>query len=896
MTSHRSRSLLAVVAVCVVAAVAPAQVVEPPRPEKYDVQFRYRIRTDRDERIRQFRAMSEFLKKVGFEAAPKEDADLDILDPGAESMIGSIAGGNAVRLLDDPRIQTVLLMPTGYAVPEDPAKPVTVRLSLATGFARTEQRIFHEQTVQKLQGFGFRENIGYDHANFSRVMGTVPAGKLLALLKDLRWQPSGWFLPVVPYEQLPVPFRNVLPVRLIEVLPDAPEQPAPMPAPAPAPGGRDLERYSQGLRAILDDPMKSTQPVRVEAILDHNPGRITRDLLYRIRTTIDGAHLESVIGPVATIRLAKATDADKLLLQSIVRTLRLPPPGHATTRVVDSVVDGPTLSKLAEFSRLSDLHKLGYRGEGVSVVVIGADFSGAAEMIGKELPKSTKIIDMTAELSPELQPLPLPPGHFAGGTQVARAVHAGAPAAQLLLVRVDPTAFHQLLTIARAVLGDREYSIAMQAWAAEYVAQQSALATRRALVTEEYRQAFSNLGDEDTPRIRREKARLEMDKFLADEAAFKRRVERFTNLKSAVDSLGGSGVVVNTLVWEDGYPNDGLSELSQLIDNRFILHRTRSAIKQALEPPVPVWIQAGSDAVKQVWAGPLLDDDGNGILDFAPPSTPIPAKRWTRELNFLRFVPAGGTDGGALPADFRIRLSIQWREPHDPDTVLAAEPQFPFTLRLLRQIDPDGKTIASDRMVEVAKSDTIPARILTTPGAGVYEQTIDVVVPAGVYALRVESRAAFEASIPARRRIAEIRPRIVVEPADAASAAKGLVLFETFTPQHVGVGIPGESLQAVTVGSGKPPAYDVPTSNTGAGPGVTLRVKPDLLTSGVLVIDGKGSVGTGIGTGFAGGVAASLLSSGVRAPDLVRNVKVNPGGPLVLPTDFLQRLKPRDGK
>lgn len=896
----RSRSVWVVAAVAAFAAAGPTavgQVVEPPRPEKYDAHVRYRIRTDRDERIRQFRAMSAFLDKVGFVANPKEDADLDILDPGAEMLVGTIAGPAGPRLLDDPRVQTVLLLPAGYAVPDDAAKPVAVRLTLASGFARPEQRVFHEQTVGKLRGFGFRENVGYDHAGFARVIGTVPAGKLFTLLKDLRWQPAGWFLPTVPFDQLPTPFRNVLPVRLVEVLPDAPEQPAP-PAPVLAPpGGRDNERYSQGIRAVLEDPAKANLPLRVEVILQEEPGRVTRDLLYRIRTTLDGAHLEGVVGSVATIRLSKAIDADKLLLQPVVRSLRLPSTGHATTRTVEAP-DAPTLAKLAEFTRLNELHKRGYRGEGVRVVVLAADFTGAADRIGKDLGPKTKILDLTAELSPDIQPLPVPAGSNPGGTHAARAVAAAAPAAELVLVRVDPTAFHQLVTVARAVLGEKTFSIAMQAWSAEFVSQQTTLGTRRTLLTEEYRQAFADLSDEDKPRLRREKAAADMTKFLADESAFKGRVERFTALKAAVDALAGAGIVVNTLVWEHGFPNDGLSELSKILDERFFATRRHSAIKASLEAPVPVWVQAGSDAVGQVWAGSLLDDDGNGVLDFAGPDAAIPAKRWTRELNFLKFVPAAGTEGvaGPLPADFKVRVTIQWREPHDPDTVLGAEPMFPFTLRLLRQLDPDGKAIASDRFVEVSRSDAIPARLMKTPASGVYEQSIDVTVPAGVYALRVESKAAFEVNVPARRRIAEIRPRLVVEPADAAATTKGRVVFETFTPRHVGVGIPGESMQALTVGAGKAPDYSVAISNTGAGPGVTLREKPDVLTAGVLVIDGTGAAGTGIGTGFAGGVAASLLSSGVRATDLVKNVKLHPGGPLVLPTDFIERLKSRDGK
>src|SRR5947207_8979655 len=101
------RRLLAAVVTLVTLGTAAGQVKYPPRPEKYHVDLRYSIRADRDERIRQYRAMTKFLDSIGFAADPREDADLDIFDPTAERLSGTIPSANAARLFDDPHIRTV---------------------------------------------------------------------------------------------------------------------------------------------------------------------------------------------------------------------------------------------------------------------------------------------------------------------------------------------------------------------------------------------------------------------------------------------------------------------------------------------------------------------------------------------------------------------------------------------------------------------------------------------------------------------------------------------------------------------------------------------------------------------------------------------------------------------
>ena len=66
---------------------------------------------------------------------------------------------------------------------------------------------------------------GYDHHGytgqpFARLTGTIPASRLETLLKDLRAQPAGWFASRVPPQDEPAPMRNVIPIRIIEVLND----------------------------------------------------------------------------------------------------------------------------------------------------------------------------------------------------------------------------------------------------------------------------------------------------------------------------------------------------------------------------------------------------------------------------------------------------------------------------------------------------------------------------------------------------------------------------------------------------------------------------------------------------------------------------------------------------
>ena len=212
---------------------------------------------------------------------------------------------------------------------------------------------------------------------------------------------------------------------------------------------------------------------------------------------------------------------------------------------------------------------------------------------------------------------------------------------------------------------------------------------------------------------------------------------------------------------------------------------------------------------------------------------------WTPELNFLQYAAVDSQPVASLPKDLRVRVSVQWREPHNENAFLPEEPAFLLRLRLLKQVDPDAKLHATDDFVEVARSVGAPVRLASTNGSGTYEASFDVVLPAdGVYALRVEGGLAAAGQVQALKRGLEIRPRIVVELLDTAQAAKGTVRFETYAPTGGGVGIPGDSPAALTIGQSSAAEPTKALSVTGTGPGVALSGKPDLLTTG-------GGFGTG---------------------------------------------------
>ena len=868
---------IAVGSLALLAVPAAAQVSYPPPPEKYDVHIRYRIRADRDERIRQFQAMQAYLKDLGYVAVRRADDDLDIFNPNAENTNGTVPAAGAAKLLAQPNIRTVVLVPAGGQLLAVPTAAAQVRIAIRGGYPLDEQRKLHEQVVARLSRLGFQEAVGYDHQKFETVRGAMPAGQVLSLLKDLRTLPAGYFFGPVGSAEVPSPFANVLPVRSVEVLPAL----AASTVKAADPG-----ILTADLAAVLAAPAAADRPLTVEAIFD--PAVLTTSSLRgRVRSAASGATLNGVIGPVATLRVLKGSAVDNIArIPGIVR-LRLPRLANETVRIVaEAVAPG-----FVTASRTDDLHKLGYTGTGVKVVVIGSSFDGWEKLIEKDLPKGVRFLDLTAETDTAVRPLPLEAGRVSGGLPAAVAAYRAAPGAELHLVRIDPAQRHQLLTVLRAVSGDTSLSVAQAARVDEAAVKTVQLRAARQRVNEQYRKAFDNLSDAPAAKDAREAARAAVREREQEEADFTNTVKRYSAVRAGVEALTNAEVVANTLIWEVGAPNDGLNEIGKELEAKLYARAGLTALKAAKLPPPTGWVQAAGISTGQVWAGPWMDRDGNGVMEFDRTTDGPPKGFWTKELNFLRYAPHGAAGTSTLPAGLKVRISAQWREPHDPNGYPPDGAIFPMRLRVLKQADPTGKTHATDDLVEVARAQGDPTRLARTRGSQTFAQFVDVTLPAdGVYALWVEGSPQFANLALGLTRNLEPRIRLFVELLDAGERAKGKVTFGSYSDDAGGVGVPGDSVAVLTVGTADAKG---PTSLTGLGPGVTLGAKPDVTVNATVTVGGKTYGGTAVATGFAGGLCGCLSELGVRPSGLVRALGLTPGVPLALPPAWLAGVTPK---
>jgi hypothetical protein len=879
---------------------ATAQVARPPRPEKVHVELRYRIRADREERVRQYRLLNEHLKELGFERTRKPDDELDEIDPTAERMEGVIPSKSVLKLLDEPRVQTILFRPTDYQYPADANAPVPIRIKIASGFLLPEQHRFHRQVVEQLAKMGFREFVAYDHENYSNIRGDFPAGQLPRLLKDLRREPSGWLLPDTMPDQLPAPLREVLPIRWVEVLPGADLT---LFTPAAVPPQR--LRFTPDLRAVFDDAMAVTKPLRVEVVMDR---RITETDQEMLRTRLRGfygreapnpitgkpeqvpAVLDGVVGNVATIRFVQAVDAERFLQEPGVASIRLPRAAVETAGAAAGKLT--TTAEALSTTRVLDLQKLGYRGQGTRIVVIATEFPELGSAFGvrfleKSLRTPVHFIDLTAELNTDLRPAPERPA-ITAGTTAARAAHLAASGATLVLVRIDPAAFFQVDSIARHVRGSEDFTVAMTSRIIELSLRTEELRLRNDAAVKEYRRAFSDFSDEEAPRQRREQARQALNQLIIEETEHAATIARATRLQRAMRDLVAAEVVVNTVEWETGFQLDGLSAVSQRIDTTFASEalggpRSRSATRPR-PAPRPIWVQAASPSIDSVWTGPFVDREGNQAMEFAPANAKLPAGLWTDELNFLATRSTDGMTTTGLPAGTKVRLTMQWRETHDPSGYGGHDSIFPITLRVLQQLDPEGKTRSSDELKEIARSVGGPYRVYAEPTYGVYEQIVEFTVPPeGRIALRVEGGTIYDSRLPALERHIEVQPRLYAEFVGVTD--KGRPVFTPYAPVNAGVGIPGDAKAAITVGT-------LTGGLTGGGPGLELLIKPDVFADGSIDVGAK-VAGPGVSAGFAAGIIADLLGSGAPASDVLGATGLRRGSPITVPEGWLKVVPPR---
>jgi hypothetical protein len=813
----------------------------------------------------QFNEMVRYFEKLGFVKEAGEEDEPE--NPKINRMNGIIAAKDARRLLSERHVKTVLLYPEGTTLPKDPKAMVRVQLQLVPGLPKDREQALSDRVLSALKELGFQEAVGYDHRGFTRLEGLLPSGKLDALLDN----------PVKPLTlDRESPFATRPPIQIVEV-----ESGLPLSTPGPAapaiPKGQ--EKITPDLRSILGKQAEDGKPMRMEVILSAVPEFDERGWKSLLHDAAPGLVIEGRLGPIVSV-LAKANQAPAMAAIPGVDTVRLPRSGEPKPSTATEV--GDASQKLLESTGLERLHKLGHKGRNVRLAVVDGDFRGWEHQLGKGLPKNTKYIDLTAARNPNVLPDPFPEGPtgtLGTGTLTALAAILAAPEAELTLIRVDPKAPYQLYEVARYINGDPVRSENLEHRSDDLIAEAKSLEARQQeLLLERQRVIDMFGGDEESKKLRDEFLKKEA-KLEADEKAHKEAEIRLLALNRALTGLKGIKIVASPLVWNEGHPIIGSGPLGRYLDDR--------PFKAAL------WLQAAGEAKGRVWEGTYLDTDGNGVMEFAPSSVKLPAGRWTNELNFLGWQASQGAVKPELPAKSRLRISIQWREPHDPTfwknkEDLYRQPIASPQLVVLRQLDPAGTKAPADDMAVVAQSVGLPQRIDNQPNSAVYEQTVEFDVPQdGRYALRVELkggvpttiRPAGEPTLPHFNKSWELRPRIFVE----TLQGPGRAVFLDYATAGALPGMPGSAQTAITV---------EPADRQASADKKSLRdnlyIKPDLLSFdpfGAAQDLAEGNDGSVVG--FAAGWAATARSAGAPGVRFQQSLGIPPGESLGIPEDWM---------
>jgi hypothetical protein len=605
----------------------------------------------------------------------------------------------------------------------------------------------------------------------------------------------------------------------------------------------------------------------MEVILTYNPGEFEtswrRDLMVATSGIVIEGRLGSVVTMVGLPQMATAISA-----LSTVSAIRLPVPAKSNMRT--AAIEGADNEAALKASGLARLHAQGKNGHNIRVAVIDGDFRGFEKLKGKELPADCRYVDFTAERNSAILPDP-PAGDPQGigqGTQFAQAFALAAPGVKMTLIRVDPSCPYQVVEAARLIRGDMYRSESLTQRDDELTYEKARLRSRREDLRLERKAVLDDFRqDEELDReiVERRKAYFKkLAELEADERAYQQKLERFVKTIEDQRALKGIQIIASSLVWKEGYSLGSASALSGFFN----------------DAPFPaLWFEPAGNQRHQVWGGPFRDEDGNGVMEFAPAGTPLRNHRWTSELNFLAWQPfAKDFTQLDLPEKTSIRLSILWQEVHDPEFAqhgddVYREPLAKLGLLVLRQRDPDGVKVPADDLELIVRSEGLPLRIESRPGWATYEQAVEFTVPvSGRYALRIEgqvhpgTRPTTAPTLPGIERNWELKPRILAEILDEPSRLGGrAILFDYFTELGT-IGVPSDARGLITIGSAI--ASGMPEGLTSPGPSMHLELltKPDAMAYGRLkVATGSGPVafGSGLANAFAAGQAAVLLSGGM---------------------------------
>jgi hypothetical protein len=771
--THYSRAF--VVVCCLIALSTPlalARQAAQPTPKEYKVLLRYRIRAGVSQRLEQWGRMIQYFRSIGFQKDPGAENEAENADEVL--MSGTIPSANARKLLVDQHVRSLLLLPAGYELPAGDDELVLVRLELNNMADLQSNRRSSEELIRLLEGIGFQETVGYDNRGHTRLLGTVPASKVRLLLQDLRMQSDGWLAPAKAVSELPPPLRDYWPLVVTEVIPvpaGVPVRTA-VPSVAAVPRGQEhLLKISRELRSL-----KKNTATRIEVVLASAPQPGDQSWQHTLLAAVPGLEIGGRLGPLVTVRTVPQ-ESERLAKLSSVISVRLPRAANYDSISAASLVK---LSEQVNPANKFDRAIAGAReGSETRVAVIDDDFSGYEQMRGKQIPTDGRIIDLTAESDPQIESVQPTGGDGAAGhgTRMALAIAKAIPGAKLTLVRIDRDAPYQLYEAARYFNGDPVDSISLDRRREELADEASRLESARDRLLKERKVVFENFSQDKASVARREAYQKKQADLDQREELLRQRERRLIELTADLGKLKGTSLVVCGLAWNDGYPLKGSSILAHYLNDR----PSRGA----------AWSQTTGSTSSQAWSGLFRDEDENGVMECAAPGSPLPAGRWSSELNFLGWQPTDGAPTPDLPKT-KLRISIQWREPHDaslwnPAQDLYRVPLANLKLMVLHQRDSSGTTLPADDLEVVAQSADLPLRLDNQRGYCIYEQTLEFEVNnPGRYALRVEgrlpprTRPANEPTLPVMGRRWECWPRIFVSGTDATEAPAGRPVFWDF--------------------------------------------------------------------------------------------------------------------
>ncbi len=466
---------------------------------------------------------------------------------------------------------------------------------------------------------------------------------------------------------------------------------------------KELEKVAPELRDSLD----KADPARLEVILARTPAEGDHQWYALLKTAVPGLVVEGRLGPLVTVRAA-LNQAKVFAALPEVAAVRLPRVARPRLEAAEAVEAWDPL--LA--SGAAKLHAMNRKGRGTRVAVIDGDFSGWRDLKGKRLPDDTMMVDLTRARNDDLQPDPGDGKSLGHGVHVALAVMLAAPEAELVLVRIDPAAPYMLQEVARAMNREVIASESLTNRRAHLDAVRVVLDQEQIVLRDERRRIlgqFADLTQKDLLLKKKEKTGLTADEeeqlkqileyedYAKKQADWDRRdreyhdaLDRYVQLVQDLSGLRTVRVAACGLVWNDGHPADTTSALTRYFDDQPFT--------------AALWFQAAGDARGQAWSGMFRDEDGDGAMEFDSAAGSPNDQPWQRQLDFLSWAPDGGKTMLDLPAGVRVRVSLQWREVHDPEAGRPGE-------------DPYVKPLADPRIVVLNQ----PRRRLSSgrrPGRG----------------------------------------------------------------------------------------------------------------------------------------------------------------------------------